>query len=79
MDVKIISPLAVLPNRAYANSAGLDLYSCEDVILEPGKTTKIQTNIAVALPANTFGLILGRSHAQLARVGTRLGGAYNNI
>ncbi|KAE8738824.1 hypothetical protein FOCC_FOCC015683 [Frankliniella occidentalis] len=73
MDVQKLVPTAVLPTRAYLQAAGYDLYSCEDVVLEPAKPTKVPTNIAIALPVNTFGLILGRSSHACAGINVHIG------
>lgn len=56
-----LRPDAILPTRAYAGDAGLDLYSCEPVTLEPGARASIATGVAVEIPAGQAGLVLPRS------------------
>jgi dUTP pyrophosphatase len=56
-----LRPDAILPTRAYAGDAGLDLYACEPVRLEPGERASVPTGIAVEIPAGQAGLVLPRS------------------
>lgn len=50
-----------LPTRAHPTDAGIDLYTSEDVELQPGHRALVPTGIAMALPAGTVGLIHPRS------------------
>ena len=52
---------AVLPARAYAGDAGLDLSSREHVTLDPGDRAVVGTGIAVALPDGHAALVVPRS------------------
>jgi dUTP pyrophosphatase len=52
---------AVLPSRAYAGDAGLDLSAVESAELAPGEGATIGTGLAVALPDGYAGLVLPRS------------------
>ena len=63
MKVKLLKENAVMPKRATALSAGLDLFACidSDAVINPGQTVKIPTGIAVSLPSSTAGLIFARS------------------
>jgi dUTP pyrophosphatase len=56
-----LDPAATLPRRAYDGDAGLDLVSCEAVVLEPGARASVGTGLAVAIPAGHAGLVLPRS------------------
>ena len=50
------------PTYGSSQSAGADLYSCdEDTVIEPGKTVFIHTGIAVEIPDGFVGLIYARS------------------
>ena len=52
--------------RAIANSAGLDLCSTSHVVLTPETDAQVLgTGIYGPLPAETFGLILGKANAVL--------------
>ena len=52
---------AVLPSRAYAGDAGLDLVACERHELAPGGRALVGTGIAVAIPEGHAGLVTPRS------------------
>jgi dUTP pyrophosphatase len=52
---------AVLPARAYADDAGLDLSACERVELPPGRRALVPTGLAVAIPAGHAGFVQPRS------------------
>ncbi|MCS6710514.1 dUTP diphosphatase [Brachybacterium sp. EF45031] len=52
---------AVMPSRAHADDAGLDLTSSEDVELPPGGRALVGTGVRVALPEGTVGLVCPRS------------------
>jgi dUTP pyrophosphatase len=51
----------VLPRQAYAGDAGLDLSSCERVVLEPGERALVHTGVAVAIPDGYAGYVQPRS------------------
>src|SRR6185312_4264470 len=61
IDILRLSPDAVLPNRAHADDAGLDLYSHETVELAPGQGAVVKTGIALALDMGYVGLVADRS------------------
>ncbi len=63
---------ALLPTRAHADDAGLDLYGLEDVVLEPSQGKVARTGIAIALPSGTVGLVADRS--SLAKRGIKTAG-----
>ena len=52
---------AVLPSRAHAGDAGLDLYACEAAHLGPGERWSVGTGVAVEIPDGHAGLVLPRS------------------
>ena len=51
----------MLPRQAYAGDAGLDLSSCERVVLEPGERALVHTGVAVAIPDGYAGYVQPRS------------------
>jgi dUTP pyrophosphatase len=51
----------VLPTRAYADDAGLDLTACERVELAPGTRALVGTGLAVAIPEGHAGFVQPRS------------------
>jgi dUTP pyrophosphatase len=52
---------AVVPARAYAGDAGLDLSSCERVELGAGERATVGTGLAVAIPEGYAGFVQPRS------------------
>jgi dUTP diphosphatase len=52
---------AVVPSRAYAGDAGLDLAACERVELGPGERATVGTGLAVAIPDGYAGYVQPRS------------------
>ena len=52
---------AVIPERAYAGDAGLDLAACERVELGPGERALVGTGLAVAIPEGHAGFVQPRS------------------
>ncbi len=59
--VERISPYAKLPNRAHPDDAGLDLFSCENLVLLPGAQTTIGTGLRFAIPKGYAGFIWDKS------------------
>jgi len=51
----------VLPARAYAGDAGLDLAACARVELAPGERSLVPTGVAVAIPEGYAGYVQPRS------------------
>jgi dUTP diphosphatase len=52
---------AVVPERAYAGDAGLDLAACERIELGPGQRALVGTGLAVAIPEGYAGFVQPRS------------------
>ena len=52
---------AVVPTRAYAGDAGLDLTACERMELLPGERATVPTGLAVAIPDGYAGFVQPRS------------------
>jgi dUTP pyrophosphatase len=52
---------AILPERAYAGDAGLDLAACERHELGPGERAVVPTGLAVAIPEGYAGFVQPRS------------------
>src|SRR5580700_10282812 len=74
IKVQLLHPDARVPTVNYAGSdLGFDLYSIEDVTLEPGVPTKVRTGIAVEGPEGC-GFVLGDRSSMAARGVTYAGG-----
>ncbi len=64
LNIKLLSPKAVLPKYATPGSAAMDLTACldEPLVLEPGQRALLPTGIAIALPsADYVALVFVRS------------------
>ena len=61
LTIQRLRPDAVVPARAYADDAGLDLSACDRVELEPGDRAVVGTGLAVAIPAGHAGFVQPRS------------------
>ena len=51
----------MIPGRAYAGDAGLDLAACETAELGPGERAVVGTGLAVAIPDGYAGFVQPRS------------------
>lgn len=72
LPVRRLDPAAVLPTRAHADDAGLDLYALEDTTAPPGEGSVLRTGVAVAVPAGHVGLLCDRS--SMAKRGLKTAG-----
>jgi dUTP pyrophosphatase len=61
MRVAKLADGAVVPTRAHAGDAGLDLYACEPAHLGPGERWSVGIGIGVEIPEGHAGLVLPRS------------------
>lgn len=65
MEVKIkkLKDNAIIPTKGSNEAAGYDLYACCDdvIVIEPHKTIKIGTGLAIQPPKGYFGAIVARS------------------
>lgn len=52
---------AVIPTRAHAGDAGLDLSACEQRTIGPGERVLVPTGLAVEIPADHAGIVAPRS------------------
>lgn len=61
LEVLRLRENAVLPERAYAGDAGLDLATCQRIELAPGERALVSTGLAVAIPEGYAGFVQPRS------------------
>lgn len=61
LAIRRLRPDAVVPARAYAGDAGLDLAACDAVELGPGERAVVGTGLAVAIPPGHAGFVQPRS------------------
>jgi dUTP pyrophosphatase len=61
LPVRRLRDDAVVPERAYAGDAGLDLAACDRFELGPGERAVVGTGLAVAIPDGYAGFVQPRS------------------
>ena len=61
LSFKRLDPKATLPTRGSSQAAGLDIFSIEDVAIEPKQRALVRTGLAVAIPEGHYGRIAPRS------------------
>lgn len=63
VNIKKLTPNAIMPSYATEYAAGADLYSgmTSEVTIKPGTTEFIKTGIAIEIPNGLVGLIYARS------------------
>lgn len=61
LRIKLLSENATIPTRNNPTDSGLDLYAAEDVIIEPGETVIVKTDIAIELDSGYEAQIRPRS------------------
>ena len=59
--VRKLHEKAITPCYAHENDAGLDLFSIEECVIDPGESKLIRTGIAIQLPPNTEAQVRPRS------------------
>ncbi|MFQ6037567.1 MAG: dUTP diphosphatase [Candidatus Aminicenantales bacterium] len=68
LKVKKIRKDARLPSYGHTGDAGLDLYSAEDLVIDPGGVKPVPTGIRVAIPEGYAGLVWDKSGVSLQGV-----------
>ncbi|MGH9929448.1 MAG: dUTP diphosphatase [Pyrinomonadaceae bacterium] len=58
---KKLDPRATLPTRGSSQAAGVDIYSIEEVAIEPKQRALVRTGLAVAIPEGYYGRVAPRS------------------
>lgn len=61
VKIKKLNKEAIIPNYAHKGDAGMDLYSIDEYILNPGETKLIKTGISLELPKNSEAQVRPRS------------------
>ena len=66
MKIKL-EPWAIMPTRAHATDAGLDLYSCEEKTVPAFGSAIFNTGVHVQLPPGTAGMLKSKSGLNVKR------------
>ncbi|ORX91721.1 dUTP diphosphatase [Basidiobolus meristosporus CBS 931.73] len=61
LKVKLLSDKAKAPARGSSGAAGYDLFSAEDVVMEPQTRAVVKTDISIHVPPGTYGRVAPRS------------------
>ena len=61
LQVKKLHPEAKIPSFAHDDDAGMDLFSVEEIVVQPGQRVQIATGIALAIPEGYVGLVWDKS------------------
>jgi len=61
IKIKKLKSEAIIPHYVHEGDAGMDLYSCEDVVIHPGERATICTGIATEFPLGYVALVWDKS------------------
>ncbi len=78
LKIKKLRADATLPTYAHPGDAGLDIYTCESVSVEPGEKTVISTGIAMEIPEGYVGMIWDKSGIAIKNGIKTLGGVVDS-
>jgi len=78
IKVKKLNEDAIIPDYAYQNDAGMDLYSIEDFEVESGARVKAPTGLAFEIPKNYVGLIWDRTSVPVKKGLKTIGGVVDS-
>lgn len=59
--IQKLDPSAVVPSYAYDGDAGMDLFSFEDKLIDPGERVSIRTGLKFAIPKGYAGFVWDKS------------------
>jgi len=61
IKIKKLKPEAIIPSYAHEGDAGMDIYSCEDVLIKAGERAIISSGIALEFPKDYVALVWDKS------------------
>lgn len=61
IKIKKLNEKATLPRYAKKGDAGMDIFSCEEVMLKPGERKLISTGISMEIPEGNVALVWDKS------------------
>ncbi len=61
LNIQRLTSDAILPCYAHEGDAGLDLFACEQMTLQPGQSGMVKTGISIQLPKGTEAQVRPRS------------------
>jgi len=78
LKIKKLRPDATIPNFAREGDAGLDLYTVDNLNIDPGERVKVATGIAMEIPPGYVGLIWDRTGVSFKRGLKIIGGVVDS-
>lgn len=78
LRIKKLHRDAKLPTFAHATDAGMDVYTVENFIIEPGKHKEVRTGIALAVPAGYVALVWDKGGVANKRHLKTVGGVFDS-
>lgn len=67
VKIKRLSKDAVLPYKAHATDAGMDMVAVKDYVIPAHGRCLVDTGIAMAIPRGYYGMVVGRSGNTIKR------------
>jgi len=78
LKIKKLVEEAIIPKFAYEEDAGMDLYSIEDVIINPGERVAIRTGISMEFSKEYVALIWDKSGIATKKGLTKIAGVIDS-
>jgi len=78
LRIKKLHPDAKMPSFAHATDAGMDLYTVENITIEPGQHREVHTGIALAVPAGYVALVWDKGGIANKRHLKTVGGVFDS-
>lgn len=75
---KKLHPEAKLPTYGHPTDAGMDLFTLEQIIIQPGEKVAIPTGLAMNLPAGYAALVWDKSSIGILKGLKSLGGVFDS-
>ena len=77
LQIKKLHPDAKLPSFAHATDAGMDLFTAEDFVIEPGEFRQVHTGVAIVFQAGYVGLVWDKGSVSHMRNLKVMGGVFD--
>ncbi len=78
LQFKQLHPDAKLPSYAHSTDAGMDLYTLEQLVFQPGEQKIIPIGIAINLPVGYAALVWDKSSVGISKGIKSLGGVFDS-
>jgi dUTP pyrophosphatase len=78
IKIKKLTETAIVPNFAHDEDAGMDIYSDEEVLIEPKKRVLIKTGVAIEFPKGYVALVWDKSGIAVNKGLTKIAGVIDS-